>query len=144
MPAYDNFDDAYYNAGVDVYNMHLNVDVARGWVEWLQTNWDDWEAGVWHYWLLTAVNALTTALEIFADRLHGSFSENAFTDMAYWNSLAGGEFDMDTLLSTMLQAEPDQVQYFVGLVDAYRQSIWNQPFNEEFFAALARGFEQWP
>jgi len=59
--------------------------------------------------------------------------------------LAGGEdFSMDLLLSTMLQANPKQVQYFVGLVDAYRQSIWNQPFNEEFFAALARGFEQWP
>jgi len=62
----------------------------------------------------------------------------------YLENCIGGEFDMDTLLSTMLQAEPDQVQYFVGLVDAYRQSIWNQPFNEEFFAALARGFEQWP
>jgi len=62
----------------------------------------------------------------------------------YLEHCIGGEFDMDTLLSTMLAADPKQVQYFVGLVDAYRQSIWNQPFNEEFFAALARGFEQWP
>jgi len=52
--------------------------------------------------------------------------------------------DMDTLLSTMLGANPEQVTYFIGLVDAYRQSIWNKPFNEEYFAALARGFEQWP
>ncbi|GAH92394.1 unnamed protein product, partial [marine sediment metagenome] len=25
---------------------------------------------------------------------------------------------------------PDQTEYFVGLVDAYRQSIWNRPFNK--------------
>jgi len=55
-----------------------------------------------------------------------------------------GEVTMGAILSAMLQANPNQVRYFVGLVDAYRQSIWNQPFNEEFFAALARGFEQWP
>ncbi len=51
---------------------------------------------------------------------------------------------MDSLLSTMLTATPEQLQYFVGLVDAYRQSLWNRPFNAEFYAALARGFEQWP
>jgi len=55
---------------------------------------------------------------------------------------AGG-VGMDDILSAMVTANPDQVRYFVGLVDAYRQSIWNKPFNEEFFAAIARGFEQW-
>ncbi|GAI59416.1 unnamed protein product, partial [marine sediment metagenome] len=34
--------------------------------------------------------------------------------------------------------------YFVGLVDAYRTSVWNREFNEEYFAALARGFMEWP
>lgn len=53
------------------------------------------------------------------------------------------EFDMDSLLSTMLGADPEQVTYFIGLADAYRQSIWNRPFNEEFFAALGRGFMTW-
>lgn len=55
------------------------------------------------------------------------------------------DFDltMDDLINAMLLADPYQVEYFVGLVDAYRQSIWNRPFNQEFFAALARGFEQW-
>ena len=54
------------------------------------------------------------------------------------------DLTMGDILSTMLSAEPDEVEYFVGLVDAYRQSIWNKPFNSEFFAALARGFEEWP
>ena len=53
------------------------------------------------------------------------------------------EFDMDVLLSAMVGADPAQVMYFIGLVDAYRQSVWNRPFNQEFFAALARGFAQW-
>lgn len=59
----------------------------------------------------------------------------------FTNCIAG--LDMDSLLNVMLEADPKQVEYFVGLVDAYRQSIWNKPFNSEFFAALARGFEQW-
>ena len=50
---------------------------------------------------------------------------------------------MGDLLSTMLGADPSEVTYFVGLVDAYRQAIWNKPFNAEFFAALAQGFMQW-
>lgn len=50
---------------------------------------------------------------------------------------------MATILSAMVTAEPSQIQDFVGLTDAYRQSLWNKPFNKEFFAALARGFEQW-
>lgn len=54
------------------------------------------------------------------------------------------EFDMAVLLSTMLAATPYQLEYFIGLVDAYRQSLWNKPFNAEFFGALAKGFEQWP
>jgi len=54
------------------------------------------------------------------------------------------DLTMGDILSVMLSAEPSEVEYFVGLVDAYRQSIWNKPFNAEFFAALARGFEEWP
>ena len=50
------------------------------------------------------------------------------------------ELTMDDIINTMLTASPEQVNYFVGLVDAYRVSIWDKPFNEEFFAALARGF----
>lgn len=51
---------------------------------------------------------------------------------------------MEALLAVMLAAEADEVMYFVGLVDAYRQSVWTKPFNEDFYAALARGFEKWP
>ncbi|NVM23978.1 MAG: hypothetical protein HWN68_19640 [Desulfobacterales bacterium] len=53
------------------------------------------------------------------------------------------EVTMDAILSAMLKATNPQIQYFIGLVDAYRQSLWNRPFNREYFAALARGFMEW-
>lgn len=51
-----------------------------------------------------------------------------------------GEVTMDAILSAMITADIGQLEYFVGLVDAYRMALWNQPFNAEFYAALARGF----
>ena len=51
------------------------------------------------------------------------------------------EVTMNSILSAMITANDEDIEYFIGLVDAYRQAIWNKPFNYEFFAALARGFE---
>ena len=52
----------------------------------------------------------------------------------------GVEVDMDAILSAMVTADFDELQTFIGLVDAYRVSLWNEPFNAEFYSALARGF----
>ena len=56
-----------------------------------------------------------------------------------------GEVTMDAMLSAMVSAEPKQVTYFIGLVDAYRAALWNQPFNAGYYAALVQGFmDKWP
>jgi len=55
-----------------------------------------------------------------------------------------GDVDMDAILNAMLRADFSELQKFVGLVDAYRVAIWNAPFNSQFYAALARGFQMWP
>jgi len=55
-----------------------------------------------------------------------------------------GACDMDGILSAMLQATFEQLQKFIGIEDAYRVALWNAPFNVEFYAALARGFQKWP
>lgn len=47
---------------------------------------------------------------------------------------------MDAILSAMITANFDQLQNFVGIEDAYRVSLWNEPFNVDYYAALARGF----
>lgn len=59
--------------------------------------------------------------------------------------LAGGDVDMDAILSAMVSADPNHVTYFIGLVDAYRTALWNQPFNADYYAALVQGFmDKWP
>lgn len=50
------------------------------------------------------------------------------------------EVTMSDIIYAMLRADVDDIEYFVGLVDAFRQVMWNKPFNQEFFAAIARGF----
>jgi len=56
----------------------------------------------------------------------------------------GGVVDMDAILNAMLVSSFDQLQKFIGIVDAYRVALWNAPFNADFYAALARGFQKWP
>lgn len=65
----------------------------------------------------------------------------------YWwiaTELPVVDLTMQQIINTMFLANPTQVTSFVGLMDAYRQSIWNMPFNAEMWAAVARGFMQWP
>lgn len=56
----------------------------------------------------------------------------------------GAEVTMSAVLSALLVADPDEVKQFVGITDAFKQSIWDKPYNREFYAALGRGFMEWP
>jgi hypothetical protein len=60
------------------------------------------------------------------------------------DALTPGAVDMDAILNAMLSASFGNLQQFIGLVDAYRVALWNAPFNVDFYAALARGFQKWP
>lgn len=70
--------------------------------------------------------------------------EGGYAVPYFLEHFAGGDINMGLILSTMLTATPDEVEYFIGLVDAYRSSIWQRPFNQDMYAALARGFKIWP
>ena len=59
------------------------------------------------------------------------------------DNIGGGGVDMASILTAMLAATPEEIQQFIGIVDAFKVSIWNRPYNEDFYAALARGFAQW-
>lgn len=61
------------------------------------------------------------------------------TYYAWYESAA---VDMNAILNCMLTANFDQLTKFVGIEDAYRSALWDQPFNAEFYAALANGFRQ--
>lgn len=80
------------------------------------------------------------------------YNGSSFADALYsalnwidtnWPEGNGGEVTMDSIIYAMLRANPDEVDYFVGLVDAFRISIWDKPFNQEFYRALAEGFKTW-
>lgn len=64
----------------------------------------------------------------------------------HWIDLTwgAGAVTMDSILTAMLGSSFDQLQKFIGIEDAYRVALWNAPFNADFYAALARGFQKWP
>lgn len=61
-----------------------------------------------------------------------------------WAESAPSPVTMDAILNAMLSSSFDNLQQFIGIVDAYRVALWNAPFNAEFYGALARGFQKWP
>jgi hypothetical protein len=60
--------------------------------------------------------------------------------LKYLQAGIGSKPTMGDILTAMLTAKYDELTSFVGIEDAYRSAIWNQPFNAEYYAALARGF----
>jgi len=119
--------------------------VTKAWTKWGESNYNSCL-----YWTLFAVDDLQYTIHDITLRF--LWGENGFSMMVpaafrYLKSAVdslGGGLTMDAILSTMLSANPEQVNYFVGLVDAYRQSIWNRPFDKDFYSALAKGFMIWP
>lgn len=51
------------------------------------------------------------------------------------------DLTMGDIINAMLTADTNHIMYFVGITDAYRQNVWKKEFNQEFFAAMARGFD---
>ena len=71
-------------------------------------------------------------------------SPHYMTDYFAWSEAPPAEVTMDAILAAMVTATIEELTDFIGYEDAYRQAIWNRPFNVEYFAALARGWTQWP
>lgn len=93
-------------------------------------------------WRQKVSSMCTTIDYILKFLIHGNWQGNHPYRLPYYLRYCIDDgMDMDMLLSAMVTADFSQLQYFIGIVDAYRQSLWNKPFNAEFFAALARGFE---
>jgi len=126
-----------YIGWLDGYGIDMITDAASG----------EWNAAFNH--ALQCFNTIESIHSVIFDMVRPSWQYNHFFSSIYyaWNEAPAPpayELTMDAILSTMLSADPSQVMYFMGLLDAYKQSVWSRPFNKEFFAALARGFEEWP
>ncbi len=59
------------------------------------------------------------------------------------NWTSGASITMDDILTEMLAASFSQLTSFMGITQAYKVAVWDAPFNEEYYAALARGFRVW-
>lgn len=104
---------------------------------------DDWyEVASEENWRINVKGALRRTESAISALLYGySHPIGEFRVPYYLRYCVGGNgVDMDAILSAMITADFDQLQKFTGLIDAYRVALWNEPFNADFYAALARGF----
>ena len=127
----------------DLFEARADYNSARGY----------WEAADDHAAidkLISAVEHHNEALEnSMADAFYGYDGSTNIVPTALDPAMAfevaeSYNLTMGKVLDIMLVATPDEVLYFIGLVDAYRNSVWTKPFNQEFYAALSKGFQEWP
>jgi hypothetical protein len=150
--------------GTDKAQVHFALmpnlsKAANGWRGSLNSEYNqalsDWQGGDDHAALQDVIQGMSHTVQFMLNILNGGFfGWNGATwclisilDRDSANPFITADdvpaLDMAGIINAMLAATPEEVEYFVGLSDAFRQSIWNRPFNKEFFASLARGFMQW-
>jgi len=140
--SYDNFDDAYvglcdsWTWGIYYFNKFN---------QYKNTARNRWNTGQDHEaigYMLTALDYLQDSLNNLPDYSAPNYLSATLTESIYWanTDVSAPPLDMDAILSAMITADLSQFQKFIGIEDAYRMSLWNKPFNIEFYAALARGF----
>lgn len=126
-----NFNEAYTYLGT-------RWSIARNFQE---LAYDYADAGDWK----SAIGLTLSAFDTLLENLNFGIESSVYGECLYWASQEGGNgVTMDAILSAMITASFDELQKFIGLVDAYRVAVWNAPFNADFYAALARGFQKWP
>lgn len=113
---------------------YADTDLDRAWVHWNAAQYPEAIED-----LLKAGDHLRLSCS-YADYAYSPYHDEGANVYYLKNCIDIPDVNMDAIIYAMLTAEPDEVMYFVGLVDAFRQSIWNRPYNQEFFAAIARGF----
>lgn len=125
----------------DNHRAGINLEITQAWLDWQVP--DD------HAAIQDIIQGLEETRDAFVDMLSkGYYGYNGSTyclptalDLnKACTFISEATVTMADILNAMLTANADEVMYFVGLVDAYRQSVWNRDFNQEFFGALAQGF----
>lgn len=53
------------------------------------------------------------------------------------------ELTMLKLIAIMSIAKPAEIMTFICLTDAYHASLWDRPYNPEYFATMVRAFKSW-
>ena len=119
--------------------------IEEGWISyfWLNNHSSQWPTSTYQTILKNLCGYTLQAVE---DITQGSpnFLQSSKYPLPYYLTFCLGGMDMDDIINAMMSASFDQLQHFVGIEDAYRVALWNAPFNADFYAGLARGFQKWP
>ncbi len=133
----------YYTSWYDLWAaLQLYYPIYTHDINIARNNWQDamaagFTATGFNY-LIGAVAYVCYAMEALLGDELDPFSNALSINAWYWAHQSA--LTMDTLLNTMLTADISQLTQFIGIEDAYRSAIWDQPFNAQFYAALAQGF----
>lgn len=101
---------------------------------------------------VSSTDAYALANDLYYMYGHWQNSTDDIHDMLIWclwyindNAFNGGPgaITMADILAEMMSASFEELRQFMGITQAYKVAVWDAPFNEEFYAALARGFKTW-
>lgn len=137
---YDNFADAFA-AATGAYaqtKQFLTWSYNSIWLAY--TNWQDPVTIAEVHDIASSVTNLINGVTYIMGTTAPAWDRAWLYEMFYWQNQEGAAVDMDAIIYAMLTAEPDEINYFIGLEEAFKQFVWNRPFNQEFYAAIARGF----
>lgn len=95
------------------------------------------------YQMYAAIQTMRNMFVTLTNLTSATWDRSSLFESMYWGNkdVAAADVTMGAMTSAMITATDDEYKYFIGLIDAFRVGLWNKPFNAEYFAALARGFE---
>lgn len=131
----DDLDSAYHNA-------ETALGYLRSIISWM----NDWyDVATEENWRLNVIGAFTRCANCIGSLVYGEPHEVPPFRVPYMfrNCVGGADVTMASIIMAMYAATPQELLDFIGIEDAYRQSLWNKPFPKAYFAELARGFETW-
>lgn len=88
--------------------------------------------------LRLAVQYLFFCVKYIAGDDLNTWEEGMYNNLMYYAGKGG--VDMQGIIDAMMDAEFAQLKHFIGIEDAYRAAIWDQPFEAEFYADLVRNW----
>jgi hypothetical protein len=63
--------------------------------------------------------------------------------LIYIDDNLGGELTMLKIIDAMASSTSDELETFICMEDAFRATLWDKPFNYEWYAGMVRHFKSW-
>ena len=109
------------------------------------------QINAWHHWednedhlaiqdLCYSLSNLIASVQMIIGKFTPFYPEYGVIHFLEHHTVENGVVDMDAILTAMMDAKVGQYTHFIGMVDAYRTNLWNEPFLIEYYAELVRHF----